>query len=164
MTACSFIAAASVPRTTRGLALAAVALLLCSAMSVATVAHAAPPVADPTRPAVSAEPAASSVAVRRGEAAPAALPASAPAAPQLQSVQLAPNGGSTALVDGRLLRVGSRIGERTISAIDEQGLWLRGGREAHRMSLHPGVTKVASGTVPSTLRPATTVATTKVSP
>jgi hypothetical protein len=134
------------------------ALLLCGA--AAHTASAAPPLPDPTRPAAFAEPAASAGGLRRSEAAVA----TAPAAPQLQSVQLAANGGSTALVDGRLVRVGGRVGELTVFAIDEQGLWLRGARHDQRLNLLPGVTKLASGTAPITPRPAVRVATTKETP
>lgn len=134
------------------------ALLVCGA--AAHTASAAPPLPDPTRPAAFAEPAASSAGPRRTEA----TVATAPAAPQLQSVQLAANGGSTALVDGRLVRVGGRVGERTVVAIDEQGLWLRGARQDQRLSLLPGVLKLASGSAPITPRPAVRVATTKETP
>ena len=134
------------------------ALLLCG--TAAHTASAAPPLPDPTRPAAFAEPAASSAVARRSETTPVA----APAAPQLQSVQIVANGGSTALVDGRLVRVGGRVGELTVFAIDEQGLWLRGARQDHRLSLLPGVAKLASGTTPSIPRPAVRVATTKETP
>lgn len=139
---------------TTALRIGASVLLLCEA------AVAAPPLPDPTRPAAFAEPAASSAAARRSEAAPV----SAPAAPQLQSVQLAASGGSSALLDGRLVRVGTRVGEFTVVAIDEQGLWLRGARQERRLSLLPGVAKLTSGTAPNTARPALHVATTKETP
>ena len=134
------------------------ALLLCG--TAAHTASAAPPLPDPTRPAAFAEPAASSAVARRSET----TPATAPAAPQLQSVQIVANGGSTALVDGRLVRVGGRVGELTVVAIDEQGLWLRGARQDQRLSLLPGVAKLASGTAPTIPRPAVRVATTKETP
>ena len=134
------------------------ALLLCG--TAAHTASAAPPLPDPTRPAAFAEPAASSAVARRSEATAVA----APAAPQLQSVQIVANGGSTALVDGRLVRVGGRVGELTVFAIDEQGLWLRGARQDQRLSLLPGVAKLASGTAPTIPRPAVRVATTKETP
>ena len=134
------------------------ALLLCG--TAAHTASAAPPLPDPTRPAAFAEPAASSAVTRRSDTPPVA----APAAPQLQSVQIVANGGSTALVDGRLVRVGSRVGELTVFAIDEQGLWLRGARQDQRLSLLPGVAKLASGTAPTIPRPAVRVATTKETP
>ena len=133
-------------------------LLLCGAAT--HTASAAPPLPDPTRPAAFAEPAASSALPRRSDITAVA----APAAPQLQSVQIATNGGSTALVDGRLVRVGGRVGELTVFAIDEQGLWLRGARQDQRLSLLPGVAKFASGTAPITPRPAVRVATTKETP
>ncbi|MDP3821601.1 MAG: hypothetical protein Q8R33_09010 [Burkholderiales bacterium] len=134
------------------------ALLLCG---VAThTARAAPPLPDPTRPAAFAEPAASSAVMRRNETAVV----TAPAAPRLQSVQLAANGASSALVDGRLVRVGSRVGELAVFAIDEQGLWLRGARQDKRLSLLPGVAKLASGAAPITPRPVLHVATTKETP
>ena len=134
------------------------ALLLCG--TAAHTASAAPPLPDPTRPAAFAEPAASSAVTRRSDTPPAA----APAAPQLQSVQIVANGGSTALVDGRLVRVGGRVGELTVFAIDEQGLWLRGARQDQRLNLLPGVAKLASGTAPTIPRPAVRVATTKETP
>ena len=138
------------------------ALLLCG--TAAHTASAAPPLPDPTRPAAFAEPATSSAVARRSDTTPATAPATAPAAPQLQSVQIIANGGSTALVDGRLVRVGGRVGELTVVAIDEQGLWLRGARQDHRLSLLPGVAKLASGTAPTIPRPAVRVATTKETP
>ena len=136
------------------------ALLLCG--TAAHTASAAPPLPDPTRPAAFAEPAASSALARRSDN--AAATTTAPAAPQLQSVQIVANGGSTALVDGRLVRVGGRVGELTVFAIDEQGLWLRGARQDQRLSLLPGVAKLASGTAPTIPRPAVRVATTKETP
>ena len=130
------------------------ALLLCAAPLHA--AAAVPSLPDPTRPAVFAEPAASAASPRRSDAA-----ATIPAAPQLQSVQHSANGGSTALVDGRIVRVGGRVGELTVLAIDEQGLLLRGARQDQRLTLLPGATKLASGTAPPTPRATMTIATTK---
>ncbi len=80
-------------------------------------------VADPTRPpaVLTAAPAAS------GAARPAAAPASAPVPvrPRVQSVQVPAEGRASALVDDRLVFVGDRVGERTVVAIDAQGLQLR---------------------------------------
>ena len=105
-----------------------------------------PALADPTRPGPLAAPA--PAPQRRSDpAAPAAAPA-APAWPQLQSVQIAAQGGSTALVDGRVLRVGDRIGELSVAAIDAQGISLRGARFEQRLALLPGVLKVASHQTP----------------
>ena len=108
------------------------------------------PLADPTRPAAPA--AAAHPAARNG-----ATSAAAPAWPQLQSVQVSAQGGSSALVDGRVVRVGERIGELTVAAIDAQGILLRGPRFEQRLALLPGVAKTASAQPLS--RPAVTVAT-----
>ncbi|EHR70231.1 hypothetical protein BurJ1DRAFT_1359 [Burkholderiales bacterium JOSHI_001] len=94
-----------------------------------------PALPDPTRPPLlEAAPSGSAYGLRhplRLAAHRAAEAASAPAAvplPLVQSVRLARQGAATALVDGRLLRVGDRLagpwGERPITAIDEQGLLL----------------------------------------
>ena len=136
-------------------------LFACAAVlwPLATAVCAEAPLPDPTRPAHFSEPAgaAASAAPRRGDA--ASMPAAS--APQLQSVQLAPGGASTALVDGRVVRVGSRVGERTVLAIDEQGLLLRGARQDQRLTLLQGVTKLPSSAAPIAARPGLSVATTK---
>ena len=103
-----------------------------------------PALADPTRPGSLAAPAPQ----RRSEPAASATAPVAPAWPQLQSVQIAAQGGSTALVDGRVLRVGDRIGELSVAAIDAQGVSLRGARFEQRLALLPGVLKVASHQTP----------------
>ena len=60
-------------------------------------------------------------------------------------------GSASALVDGRVMRVGDRVGEHTIVAIYGRGLTLRGARgNTHQMSLLSGVTKTPSGTPPDT--------------
>jgi hypothetical protein len=92
-------------------------------------AAAAPPtgLADPTRPpGVVAAP----VATASNTA-----PKAAPAPPRLQSVQLGRSGEATALVDGRLLRVGDALGEAKVVAIDLQGLQLQGPRGSERLWL-----------------------------
>jgi hypothetical protein len=94
---------------------------------------AAPPagLVDPTRP-PGAAPARAAASAR--------APAGSPAAelrqpPQLQAVQLARGGASTALVDGRLLRVGDRLGDAKVVGIDLQGLQLQGPRGTERLWL-----------------------------
>jgi hypothetical protein len=98
-----------------------------------------PALPDPTRPPLlEAAPAGAAYGLRRplrlaahrgaeAASAPAAVPAPVPV-PLVQSVRLSRQGAATALVDGRLLRVGDRLsgpwGERAITAIDEQGLLL----------------------------------------
>lgn len=130
-------------RLASGLLLAGTACL-CAAAAAA----AAPAAADPTRP---ADIAPTVVMPVRGAA------VVAPVWPQLQSVLVAGPGGSSALVDGRIVRVGGRLGELTVAAIDAQGILLRGLRFEQRLALLPGVFKTPS-TTPSP-QPAVAVAT-----
>jgi len=98
---------------------------------------------DPTRPppmlmgAASAPP-----APARAASAPAVAPAPAP---RLLSIQMPREGQPSALVDDRLLRVGDRLGDRTVTAIDAQGLSLRSPKgTVERLSLlGPGIVKQA---------------------
>ncbi len=131
---------------TRFTLLALLVLLAC-----ATTAPQAQTVTDPTRPPASAMPsAAADPTERSGDAATRllrpALPASAPAAPpQVQSIQRSATGATNALVDGRLVRVGERIGDQTIVAIDAHGVQLRGARGAlQTLTLLSGVDKTPS--------------------
>lgn len=75
--------------------------------------------------------------------------------PQLQSLQLPRDGSApSALIDGRLLRIGERLGEWTVQAIERDAVWLRRGRAApQRLALLPALNP---GTPPS--RPADTEA------
>jgi hypothetical protein len=96
---------------------------------------------DPTRPpaaAVSA-PAATASAVR-----PAA-------APRLQSVRVPQGGPASALIDDRLVRVGDKLGERTVVAIDAAGVVLRNakGTPERVPLLNPAIVKQASATPPA---------------
>lgn len=111
-------------------------LLSCLA---AVFAYAEPPVADPMRPAQAA--AAPAETAPRAAAAAEAAP---PVWPQLQAVQVGGGYATTALIDGRLVRVGDKIGALTLVAIDPEGVLLRGPRFEQRLSLLPGVTKTAS--------------------
>lgn len=101
-------------------------LLLLLAAGGAT---AAPPagLADPTRPPV--------VTATPVAAASSTAPKAAPVPPRLQSVQLGRGSEATALVDGRLLRVGDTLGEAKVVAIDLQGLQLMGPRGSERLWL-----------------------------
>lgn len=102
-------------------------------------------IADPMRPAAAATPAAP--APRRADA---AEPAAPPVWPVLQAVQVgAAPADSTALIDGRLVRVGDRLGAVTVAVIDATGVLLRGARFEQRLALLPGITKTASA-VPAT--------------
>lgn len=91
--------------------------------------------ADPTRPATAspARPAAASDATAARRAPPAVA-----AAPRLQSVQVRADGTSSALVDGRLVQVGSRVGAWTVHAIDLGGVELRSERTRQRLALAVG--------------------------
>ncbi len=115
-------------------------------------AHAvAEPVPDPTRPmaAMLGDAADSRPAkpVRSGP--PAAAASAVIAAPRLQSVRLASNpSASTALIDGRLLRLGDRVGDLNVASIDRHGITLRGPRGEQRLSLLFGITQTASREAP----------------
>ena len=113
----------------------------------------AEPLADPTRPAGVAERPTGSAT--RGASAGAAPPLW----PQLQSVQVGAPGGSSALLDGRVVRVGERIGEVTVVAIDAQGVLLRAARYEQRIALVPGIVKTASASAANTPRTALSLAT-----
>lgn len=107
--------------------------LLC--LSGAATAQGSLP--DPTRPpsAVLAATAAAAQPGGRALAEPAAPPPPPPL-PVLQAVQLPARGAASALIDGRLVRVGDTVGERqTVSAIDAQGVSLRGAGGPQRLSL-----------------------------
>ncbi len=118
--------------------------MVCTALLFATQTH-AEPVLDPTRPmaALLGESAEASPAKAARSAAPAA---SAPVAatPRLQSVQTSSSGAASALLDGRLVRVGDRVGEQSVAVIDRRGLTLRGPRGEQRLSLLNGITQTAS--------------------
>ena len=114
-------------------------------------AHAvAEPVPDPTRPMGLAEPEPRAAKTPRATTA-AAAPAAPAALPRLQSVQVAGTARhSSALVDGRLVRVGDRIGEHSVAAIDRDGITLRSARGEQRLPLLTGVTQTASRASPPT--------------
>lgn len=101
--------------------------------------------ADPTRP---ARPAATAGTAERGPAtsAPPAVPR---AEPQLRSLQIPAQGPPSALLDGRVVRVGDRVGELTVVSIDAQGVMLRAAHREQRITLVPGIAKTASASVPT---------------
>jgi hypothetical protein len=85
-------------------------------------------------------------------AASAVVGAAVAATPRLQSVRLAANpGASTALLDGRLLHVGDRVGENSVAVIDHHGITLRGPRGEQRLALLPGIRQTASREAPPSL-------------
>lgn len=107
-------------------------LLLCATDPRAASAG----LADPTRP-LGSVPATASVGAPSASPAAAAPAASAaaPAVPQLQSLQLPRDGEPSALVDGQLLRVGHRLNGYEVTAIDAQGVLVRGAGGRQRWTL-----------------------------
>jgi hypothetical protein len=108
---------------------------------------------DPTRPpALLAGPARTgdtvqaAAASRRATNDNARTPRPAAAAPQLQSLQLPRNGGTpSALIDGRLLHIGERLGDWTVQAIDADAVWLRRGHDPlQRLALLPALNPSAT--------------------
>jgi len=108
-------------------------------------ADAAPALVDPTRPAGFAR--AASTPAMRGAASGADTAVPVPVMPKLQSLQVSAQGESSALVDGRVVRVGDRLGETRVVVIDAQGILLRGPRYEQRIALVPGGGKTVSKTV-----------------
>ena len=105
-------------------------------------------VTDPTRPPISAP---AELAERSTEAAARVprAPAAPASAPQLQSIQLPRQGAPSALVDGRIVRVGERIGDQTVASIDAHGVLLRSARgPSLTLSLLTGVLKTPSLAAP----------------
>ena len=110
--------------------------LAAATLALGAAAAAAGPLVDPTRPAIVA-PATTSAGAPPGLPARRAEAAPAPAQPVLQAVHTPQTGAISALLDGQIVRVGDRIGERVVMAIDEHGLVLRGagGTATERVSL-----------------------------
>jgi MSHA biogenesis protein MshK len=63
----------------------------------------------------------------------------------LQSVLIAP-GRSVAVVDGRMVRVGSRLGDAEVVKIDESGVVLRSSGRTETLKLLPDAKRVRSRT------------------
>ena len=103
---------------------------------------------DPTAPPPGLGAAADAMARAPGHAASGAHAASAPAAfaPRLESIRSGGDRPATALVDGHMVRVGDRVGDAVVSAIDDQGVLLRSGKGAiSLLALAPGIRKTPSG-------------------
>jgi len=99
---------------------------------------------DPTRPRSAVDPQVARVPARVDSAA-------APRAwPKLQSVQTPAQGEASAMIDGRIVHVGERIGEATLTAIGAQSIVLRTARYEQHISLTPGIAKTASPTTTTT--------------
>lgn len=125
------------------------AVVLAGLLGLAGAAAAQADLPDPTRPpsAVLAATAAAALPGGRPLGEPT-TPAPPPALPVLQAVQLPARGLASALIDGRLVRVGDTVGERqTVSAIDAQGVNLRGPGGPQRLSLLSGDAKQPAGSI-----------------
>ena len=109
--------------------------------------------ADPTRPALVAL--SSEAAVSRPSGAIVVAARAAPStAPRLQSIQLRAGGQASALLDGRVVRIGTRVGEQTVVNIDAQGMTLRGARGNEQLlTLLSGMQKTPSASTPDVLWP-----------
>jgi hypothetical protein len=118
------------------------AWVACMALLAAAVQ--AQPVADPTRPSAALL---GDLSAPKAVGAPLAKPLAAPAStalPPLRSVQIPRQGPPSALLGGRVVRVGDHSGEHLVVAIDSQGVTLRGPRGEQRLALFASVTKSAS--------------------
>jgi MSHA biogenesis protein MshK len=105
----------------------AISVLLAVRCAAGYAADAAPAgvFADPTRPPTVSAPGAEKGAQNR----------------TVQSVLIAP-GRSVAVVDGELVRVGSRLGEAQVVKIDESGVVLRNGAKMETLRLLPDAARV----------------------
>ena len=119
---------------------------LCGANAIAAPPVATKPLADPTQPPTSLAPA-RTTGLPPGGAAPVRAAVEPRAVPQLQAVQVQVQGASTALVDGRLVRVGDRLGDRVIQSIDQHGLVLRSAQRGERLWLLGASGKQLPGTL-----------------
>ena len=130
---------AEIMNISRGAVVASLAALLTAA-----AAAVAQPVADPTRPPL---PATALVTHRAENALQTGAAAAKPvAAPRLQAIQLWRGGAASALVDGNVLRLGDRLGDQTVAAIDAQGITLRGARGSNQvLHLLDGPSKTPRG-------------------
>lgn len=91
--------------------------------------------ADPTRP-----PAALAASAPASSARPASAPA--PKAPELQALRLGRDMQPLALIDDKLVRIGDRVGDASVLAINEDGVLMRAGRGPDQwLRLNPGVRK-----------------------
>lgn len=109
--------------------------------------------ADPTRPPTAAPAAtvARTGAVAAGArtaAAPAsaAAPPAPPPVPLVQSIQTPRGGPASALVDGRIVHVGDSVSSGMVTAIDVDGLTVRGNAGAQRLWLLEAVSRPVPGT------------------
>ncbi len=66
-------------------------------------------------------------------------------APHVESVRSGGDQPASALIDGRMVRIGDRLGDVVVTAIDDQGVTLRTGKGTARwLALAPGIRKTPS--------------------
>ncbi len=88
-----------------------------------------------------AAPAAPAALAASGAASGASAAAPARREPRLMSVRVSAEHGNVALLDGRLVAVGDRVGDSTVVSIDDDGVVLRGAKGSQRLSLTPTASK-----------------------
>ncbi len=116
------------------------AATLCAA-SIATAGN------DPTAPppGLTSQGDAPVRAAARAASGASAARASVVVAPHVDSVRSGGGQPATALIDGRMVRVGDRMGDAVVTAIDDQGVTLRPGKGTARwLALAPGIRKTPS--------------------
>ena len=117
-----------------------VASALCAA-SIATAGN------DPTAPpaGLTSEGEAPVRAAARAASGASAAKAATVAAPHVESVRTGGDQPATALIDGRMVRIGDRMGDAVVTAIDDQGVTLRAGKGPARwLAFAPGIRKTPS--------------------
>lgn len=103
----------------------------------------AQPLADPMRP-----PAAAATSSEPGEATKSAA--------QLQSILISPR-RRVAVIDGRVVRLGERVGDATVVAISDSEVVLQRADARETLKLNPAVEKKAVESVPVGRQPARVV-------
>ena len=102
-------------------------LVLLTAVLLLPASASAQALADPTRP-----PDAAPAGSTGGSGAIAAR-----VVPQLQSVLVASSGRRVAVIDGRTVRVGDKVGEASVDGIGETTVTLRRGKRLETIRLYP---------------------------
>jgi MSHA biogenesis protein MshK len=98
------------------------------AFSFARLAH-AEDLVDPTRPPATL-----------GQVVDGDASASVAGRPVLQSVMISP-GRRMAMISGRMVRIGDKVGEARVTKISETEVVLRNGKELETLKLFPGIEK-----------------------
>jgi MSHA biogenesis protein MshK len=131
-----------------GIAAAVVSQALLSA-SLLSFSVCAADLPDPTRP---------PAAQRRASTGATAGGARASGAPVLQAVLTGVGRPSSAIIDGRLLQVGDRVGDLRVTRVSDGSAALTGPRGITTLALTPDAEKRVAGTAPSSRLSVTAVA------